>query len=508
MKRIAKYLFGLIAFFGFTCGVDAANVLFKCNYKADLSKIVTTAKTINFSGTVYDNGTATFSSFDSLNGTDTLGGNYIVGSSGIEKKFHSAATADGNSCPKVNFVFDGNTNISISMSDSFTEKDSSMTVSGTYTAGTVTETKEENLCEREKPLRNDRVGVNIRFYKVGNTKKWSVTGFYIATGTSTGNVTQSLSLGEWVFQLESSVIDKFFSTDDCEDISLYLDTPAGSTLNTVTLKKPSDVSNGSYSSNKAPSDTGKDLASNSGANGGDGVDVDYTTSTKTCVSCGDGALTGIPMQLPKFTTGILFTVQLLVPIILIILGIIDFTKAVAASDEKAMGDSQKKFIKRVIAALLIFFVIAIVKLVFGLIPDDNILGCVSCFTTNDCESSACTSSEDTNDKTVSDMPTDDSVSGSTGDSGNSGSGSSSSGNSSTSDKKYCSDYSSSDCPSKDDYGYTCRATTAGGRPVCQSYSKAKYCANYSTSDCPDTDDYGNKCEVNTKSGGRPSCNYK
>lgn len=105
---------------------------------------------------------------------------------------------------------------------------------------------------------------------------------------------------------------------------------------------------------------------------------DYSFSYK-CVSCGNGALQDIPAQLPQFVRNIITVVQTLIPVLLIGLGMFDFVKAVVASDEKAMQESQRRFIRRIIAAVLIFLIVAIVKFVFALIPGDNLLGCVSCF---------------------------------------------------------------------------------------------------------------------------------
>ncbi len=107
---------------------------------------------------------------------------------------------------------------------------------------------------------------------------------------------------------------------------------------------------------------------------------EYESSEKKCVSCGDGALKDIPMQLPMFVRNLIFALQLLVPILLIALGVYDFIRAVISSDEKAMKESQGRFMRRIIAGVVIFFVIALVKFVFGMIPGNvNTLGCVPCF---------------------------------------------------------------------------------------------------------------------------------
>ena len=71
--------------------------------------------------------------------------------------------------------------------------------------------------------------------------------------------------------------------------------------------------------------------------------------------------------------GIIPLVQLGIPIILIILGMLDLGKAVVASKEDEIKNAQKMLIKRAIYAVAIFFVVLIVQLVFGLLSttDDS-----------------------------------------------------------------------------------------------------------------------------------------
>lgn len=111
-----------------------------------------------------------------------------------------------------------------------------------------------------------------------------------------------------------------------------------------------------------------------------GKDPEYNSSSRMCVSCGDGALTNLPEQLPMFIRNIILVLQLLTPVVLIGLGIYDFIKAVIASDEKVMKEAQNRFIRRIIAAVLIFLVVAIVKFAFSLIPNStDVLSCIPCF---------------------------------------------------------------------------------------------------------------------------------
>ena len=65
--------------------------------------------------------------------------------------------------------------------------------------------------------------------------------------------------------------------------------------------------------------------------------------------------------------GIIPLIQIGIPIILIILGMLDLGKAVVASKEDEIKNAQKMLIKRAIYAVAIFFIVLIVQLVFNLL---------------------------------------------------------------------------------------------------------------------------------------------
>lgn len=60
-------------------------------------------------------------------------------------------------------------------------------------------------------------------------------------------------------------------------------------------------------------------------------------------------------------------VKIIVPILLIVFGCLDFGKAVIASDQEALKKAQSAFVKRVIAAVLIFFLPMLINLVMDII---------------------------------------------------------------------------------------------------------------------------------------------
>lgn len=95
--------------------------------------------------------------------------------------------------------------------------------------------------------------------------------------------------------------------------------------------------------------------------------------------------------IPGFTSGVIKVLKLVIPIILIVYGMIDLAKAVMANDDKVMKEAQGKLIKRVIYAVVIFFIVAIVQLVFSILADagkktstgevkkSNTTACINCF---------------------------------------------------------------------------------------------------------------------------------
>ena len=66
---------------------------------------------------------------------------------------------------------------------------------------------------------------------------------------------------------------------------------------------------------------------------------------------------------------VLFVFKIVIPLLLIIFGMIDLGKAVISAEEKAIKNSTNSIIRRLIAAVVIFFVPTIVGAIFGLVDD-------------------------------------------------------------------------------------------------------------------------------------------
>ena len=71
---------------------------------------------------------------------------------------------------------------------------------------------------------------------------------------------------------------------------------------------------------------------------------------------------------------IITIVKIGIPILLIIFGMLDFAKGVIASKEDEIKSGQNMFIRRLISAVLVFFVITIVQFLIGIVDDKNDAG--------------------------------------------------------------------------------------------------------------------------------------
>lgn len=86
--------------------------------------------------------------------------------------------------------------------------------------------------------------------------------------------------------------------------------------------------------------------------------------------CGSTASTSIiPPVVFNLTHLVILAIQVVVPILLIIWGMMDFTKAVVGGNEDKIKEAQKVFIKRLVAAIIVFLTVTIVNLVVNLVAD-------------------------------------------------------------------------------------------------------------------------------------------
>lgn len=107
---------------------------------------------------------------------------------------------------------------------------------------------------------------------------------------------------------------------------------------------------------------------------------DESIKYKSC-----GGINRIPKFLPTLTTSLYKTIKFLVPLLLIVMGIKDFVQAMISKDENTMKEQQKKFIKRIVAAIVIFFLLSLVQFFIRLANADNkedTLSCIDCLINN------------------------------------------------------------------------------------------------------------------------------
>ena len=114
----------------------------------------------------------------------------------------------------------------------------------------------------------------------------------------------------------------------------------------------------------------------------------YSNYSDVSTSCGGGILINIPKALPQITSIAYTLIQIAVPVVLVIMGMLDLFKGITAQKEDEIEKARKMFINRLIAAATVFFVFVIVKVIISAVADKNstgIIGCAECFVKNSCD---------------------------------------------------------------------------------------------------------------------------
>ena len=111
------------------------------------------------------------------------------------------------------------------------------------------------------------------------------------------------------------------------------------------------------------------------------------------LSCGevdgkDALIEDIPQSIPKTIHIIYLIIQIAIPVVLVVFGSLDLFKGLYAQKEEEIKKGQQIFVKRLIAAAIIFLVFMVVKLFVGIVADSNksqIIDCAECFIENNCD---------------------------------------------------------------------------------------------------------------------------
>jgi len=96
--------------------------------------------------------------------------------------------------------------------------------------------------------------------------------------------------------------------------------------------------------------------------------IQLLVDTTTPVTCGG---ISIPGKIASIVSYIVTILKFGVPLLLIIFGMLDLGKSVIASKEDEIKKGQKVFISRLIAAIIVFFIVAVVELVVGILADNK-----------------------------------------------------------------------------------------------------------------------------------------
>lgn len=99
----------------------------------------------------------------------------------------------------------------------------------------------------------------------------------------------------------------------------------------------------------------------------------------TCEALGTDII--IDAQLSKIVKYVIVAIQIAAPVLLVVLGTIDLLKGMVSQKEDDIKQGQRIFVKRLIAGILLFFVIALVKIMIGVFANgesSDIISCVNC----------------------------------------------------------------------------------------------------------------------------------
>ena len=121
--------------------------------------------------------------------------------------------------------------------------------------------------------------------------------------------------------------------------------------------------------------------------------VGMTTALAANIQGCDAIVSGIAIDVKIANTVhlIILLIEIVVPILLVVFGMIDLMKGITSQKEDEIKKGQQIFVKRLIAGVLVFFVIFIVKLIFSIVTDgdEGMLTCVNCFLNGATETGEC-----------------------------------------------------------------------------------------------------------------------
>ena len=91
----------------------------------------------------------------------------------------------------------------------------------------------------------------------------------------------------------------------------------------------------------------------------------------------------IDVKIANAVHTIIVAIKVVVPVLLVIFGMLDLFKGITAQKEDEIKKGQQIFIKRLISAAIVFFVISIVQLLVSFVATDKkekgLMDCANCF---------------------------------------------------------------------------------------------------------------------------------
>ena len=109
----------------------------------------------------------------------------------------------------------------------------------------------------------------------------------------------------------------------------------------------------------------------------------YNNIETDVISCGNNMIEGMPVSVPRVINIVYLVIQISVPVILVVMGMITLMKSITSSKEDEIKKAQLAFVKKLITGAIVFFVFVIMKVIVSVAADTNkspdIIDCANCF---------------------------------------------------------------------------------------------------------------------------------
>jgi len=188
-------------------------------------------------------------------------------------------------------------------------------------------------CSTTKRLRNHNYQIKIEFYSINDQKMYRITHTNESSMTAEAKVNELIELNKITYSVANDIVEKVYKTNtpkSCGQVYLKTEVSMSNTFMTIQSTKPEDFDNGSYNMDDAEDDDGSD---EDGSDDDESDDEEGITTIRKCISCGGAEL---PASLPVFSRALITTVQVLVPVIMIVMGIVTLIKAMISGEDKVL----------------------------------------------------------------------------------------------------------------------------------------------------------------------------